>query len=64
MRFRFIVDVEVEREEGLFASREDLGEQMREEIEGADPGSLEGENGGTYSTVEWEVSEGDAADRR
>jgi hypothetical protein len=57
MRFRFVVEVEVERDEGKFASRDDLGAQIGEALEGADIGSLEGENGGSYSTVAWEVSE-------
>lgn len=59
MRFVFQVEVEVEREEGKFASREDLGGQIMEELEGVDPGTYEGENGGQYSTVVWEVSEVD-----
>lgn len=57
MRFQYTVTVEVERDEGLFASREDLGGQIREEIENAEPGSLEGENGGQYSVVSFEVEE-------
>lgn len=55
MKFTFTVTVEVEREEGKFASREDIGDQLAEAIEGADPGSVEGENGGTYNTTEWTV---------
>lgn len=57
MRFEFKVVVEVERDEGKFESREDLGEQIRDEIESADPGSLEGDNGGQYSTSLFEVEE-------
>jgi hypothetical protein len=60
MRFEFKVIVEVERDEGLFASREDLGEQLRDEIEAADPGSLEGENGGQYSTTSFDIIEVEA----
>lgn len=57
MIFTYTVTVEVERSEGKFASREDLGDQIRESIEGADPGSLEGENGGQYDVTSFEVSE-------
>lgn len=61
MKFEFKVIVEVERDEGKFESREDLGEQIRDEIECADPGSLEGDNGGTYSTICFEVEEVEVA---
>ncbi len=60
MRFKFMVEVEVERTEGKFASREDLGGQLKEEIEGADPGSLTGENDGEYEVVSFEVEEVEA----
>ena len=43
MRFKFTVDVEVQHTEGKFASRDDLEEKLREALEGADPGSLEGD---------------------
>jgi len=56
MEFEFKVRVSVERDEGLFASRADLGEQLEDALEEANPDSLEGENGGQYSVVEWEVS--------
>ena len=59
MRFRFVVECEVERSEGKFASREDIGGQIQEELENADPGSLTGENDGTYDVVSWDVSEED-----
>lgn len=55
--FRFIVTVDVERSEGKFATRDELADQLREAIEGADPGDLEGENGGSYSVSSWEVEE-------
>jgi hypothetical protein len=57
MRFQFMVEVEVEREEGKFASREDIGGQLAEELEGANPDQLTGENDGTYTVIDWEVSE-------
>jgi hypothetical protein len=55
MRFIYTVTVQVERSEGKFASRDDMGEQIRDCLEQADPGQLDGENGGIYETVEWEV---------
>ncbi len=57
MHFTFTVEVEIEKTEGKFASRDDLGDQLREEIEAADPGNLSGENGGEYETTQWDVEE-------
>lgn len=57
MRFEFVVTVEVERTEGKFSSREDIAAQIMEELEGADPSVIEGENGGQYETVCWEIEE-------
>jgi hypothetical protein len=59
MRFLYLVTAEVERDEGKFASRDELAEQIISEIEGADPGSLSGDEGGAYSVVDWDVSEQD-----
>lgn len=57
MKFAFRVDAEAEHEEGKFASRDELAEQIHEALESADPGSLSGENGGSYSVTAWEVSD-------
>ena len=57
MRFRFVVEVEVNRTEGKFATREELADQLREAIESADPGQLEGENGGQYDVESFDVDE-------
>lgn len=57
MLFRFVVDVETERTEGKFESRDSLSERFIEELESADPGEVEGENEGKYEVVSWEVSE-------
>ena len=57
MTFTFTVTVEVERTQGKFATREELAEQLREAIEGADPGQLEGDNGGEYEVSSFEVEE-------
>jgi hypothetical protein len=54
--FVFIVTVEVEREEGRFASRDELQEQIVEALESADPQTVEGGNGGVYNVVTWEVT--------
>jgi hypothetical protein len=55
--FIFTVTVEVEREEGKFATRDELQEQIMEALEGADPNQLDGENGGVYAVTNWEVSD-------
>ena len=55
--FNFKVSVTVNRTEGKFATKEEIGDQIREALEGADPGSYEGENGGTYETDSWDVEE-------
>jgi hypothetical protein len=66
MRFSFsyTIDVEVDRSQGKFASRDELEDQLREAIndalESADPGTLEGEAGGEYETTSWEVNEDEA----
>ena len=57
MYSEYLVKVEAERDEGKFASREDIGGQIESELAGADPGTLEGENGGSYSINKWEVEE-------
>lgn len=57
MRFKFEVEVEVARTEGKFASRDEIAEQLREAIEGGDPGTVEGENGGQYEVIEFSVSD-------
>lgn len=57
-RFTFIVHVELERDEGLFAARDDLADLLRTEIEGADPGSVD-PNESTYSVTDWTVDDFD-----
>lgn len=57
MRFDFLVSVEVERTEGKFASRDDLGAQIADELENCNPSSLTGENDGEYEVVAWDVEE-------
>lgn len=54
------VDIEVDRVAGKFASRDELEaailEAVTDALEQGDPGSLEGEDGGEYETVEWTVN--------
>jgi Zn finger protein HypA/HybF involved in hydrogenase expression len=57
MRFVFKVEVEVTRTEGKFATRDEISEQIMEALESADPGQIEGGEGGQYETAAWDVSE-------
>lgn len=57
MKFKFEVEVEVERIEGKFASRDDIGEQIKEALESADPGDFVGENEGEYQVADWSVND-------
>lgn len=57
MRFVFTVEVQVERIQGKFASRDEIAEQIQEALESAAPDSLTGENGGEYEVVSFDVSE-------
>lgn len=57
MTFQFLVTVEVSRTQGKFATREELAEQIRAELEGADPGSLEGAEGGEYTVESFDVAD-------
>lgn len=60
MRFTFTVEVEVERTEGKFASRDEVSEALVEAIESADPGSVDGvgaDGTSTYEVVSFDVTE-------
>lgn len=57
MRFTFLVEVEVERETGKFASRDEVAEQLQSELEGADPGSIQAGEDGEYNVTSWSVEE-------
>jgi hypothetical protein len=56
VRFAFLVEIEMERQQGKFESRETIGTELAELLE-VDPGSIEGENGGTYDCTSWTVTE-------
>jgi len=54
------VTVEVERQEGKFASREEMAEAIVEWLESADEGSIEGigaDGESSYATTSWQVEE-------
>jgi hypothetical protein len=57
MKFTYKIEVEAGRIEGKFASREELGEQIVDALDNANPSDLEGEAGGVYEIVAWDVSE-------
>lgn len=61
MYFVFTVQVEVERDTGKFASREELENLIAEALANADEGSWTGDDGGEYSTTTWDVQHDDAA---
>lgn len=59
-KFTFSVTVDLEREEGKFASRDEMAEAIIEWLEGADEGAIYGigaDGESTYNTVSWEVEE-------
>lgn len=49
------VTADLERLEGMFASKDELAEQLMDELEAAIPGDLEGDNGGVYEVVDTAV---------
>jgi hypothetical protein len=40
--FQFLVTVELTREQGKFAARDELADALRDELEGGDPGGVYG----------------------
>ena len=57
MKFTFLVEVEVDRIEGKFVSRDEIAEVLMDEITAADPGSMAVGAGSEYETTSFEVSE-------
>lgn len=55
--FEFTVTVEVERETGKFASRSEIYEKLLDAIQSADPGTVDGDEGGEYNVTSWDVEE-------
>ncbi len=56
-QFTFTVNVTMERDEGKFESRDAMADFLREALEGVDPGTFQGDNGGTYSVTDWQVDD-------
>ena len=59
-KFTFTVTVELEREQGKFASRDEMGETLIEWLEGADEGAIYGigaDGESNYNTITWDVEE-------
>ena len=57
MRFTYLVEVDVNRVEGKFASRDEIGDQLLAMIEGANEGEVTADEGGIYSVDDWSVEE-------
>jgi hypothetical protein len=60
VRFTYTVEVEVERVEGKFASRDEVAEQLQEALDSADPGSIDGigaDSASNYEVQSWDVQE-------
>ena len=55
MKFTFTVTVEVERIEGKFAPKDEIADALRDEIESANPGSVDGV--GADGDTSYEVTE-------
>ena len=59
-KFSFTVLVELERESGKFAPRDELAATVVEWLEDADQGTVDGvgaDSDSTYTTTAWEVEE-------
>ena len=64
-RFAFTVRVELERSQGKFATRDEMADNLRDAIEGADPGGVYGigdYGDSDYDVVSWEVEDDDSAE--
>jgi hypothetical protein len=60
IRFTFTVTVELQHEQGKFAPRDEIAEQLLESLNDADPMTLYGlgaDSDSTYNTVSWETEE-------
>jgi hypothetical protein len=58
--FKFTVTVELDRESGKFASRDEMAEQITDALESADPGYVSGIGAygdSEYSVTDWTVEE-------
>jgi hypothetical protein len=55
-RFKFVVEVELERTEGKFVSRDDMAQELLDAIESADPGSIDVDES-SYEVTDFSVNE-------
>jgi hypothetical protein len=55
MRFTFTVEVEAERVQGKFASRDEIAEYLAEALSDANPSTFDADNGGEYEFPTWDV---------
>lgn len=55
MRVYITMEVEVERVQGKFASRDAIEENLRAELDGANPGTLDVDDS-EYEIIDWEIS--------
>lgn len=59
MKFTFTVEVEVQRVQGKFATRDEVEEQVSEWLEGANEGTVDGvgaDGDSEYEVVDWSVT--------
>ena len=57
MYFQFEVSVEIERSEGKFISREEASKQIMKALDSGNPDQIDGDDGGVYEVVNFEVQE-------
>lgn len=65
MRFAYLVTADVERIEGKFAGRDEVGEELSSTLENTDPGQVDGlgpDGTSSYEVQSWDVSEYDEAE--
>jgi hypothetical protein len=56
MHFTITVEVDIQRIQGKFASKDEMEAQIIDAIESANPDSLTGDNEGEYEVTNWEVT--------
>lgn len=59
-RFRFVVEVELERVEGKFAGRDEMSDAIQNALDDANPSSVDGigsDGTSNYEVVGWDVNE-------
>jgi hypothetical protein len=54
--FRFVINIDVTRETGKFAGRDELETAIQDALDNADPGTISCDEGGEYNIDAWEVS--------